>query len=60
LPKVFDQFFRVEKSRSPLLGGVGLGLTIAREIIHLHKGTITIESEINGWTKVLVVLPKTN
>ena len=56
LPKIFDQFYRVEKSRSQLFGGVGLGLTIVRRIVDLHGGSITITSS-NGWTSCNIILP---
>lgn len=43
--KVFEQFYRVEKSRSIKYGGSGLGLAIAKRIIELHNGNIEIESQ---------------
>ena len=58
LPKVFDQFYRVEKSRSVNYGGAGLGLAIVREIIRLHKGTVSIDSEPGLWTRVDISLPR--
>lgn len=45
LSKVFEQFYRLEKSRSQQYGGTGLGLTIVEKIIHLHGGTISATSE---------------
>lgn len=59
LERVFDQFYRVEKSRSAGHGGSGLGLTIARKIVELHNGTISISSK-DGWTEVAVMLPEGN
>lgn len=44
-PHVFDRFFRVDKARSRELGGNGLGLAIAREIVNLHKGKISVSSK---------------
>jgi two-component system OmpR family sensor kinase len=44
LPLVFDQFYRVEKSRSSEFGGSGLGLTIVRHIVELHRGHITVHN----------------
>ena len=41
--RVFDPFFRVDKSRSRALGGVGLGLALVREIVRVHDGEVTIE-----------------
>jgi two-component system OmpR family sensor kinase len=55
--QVFEQFYRVEKSRSSQYGGSGLGLTIVKRIIELHRGNITIESEPEAWTRVNIHLP---
>ena len=44
LAHIFEQFFRLDSSRSTSTGGAGLGLAIAREIVELHGGTITAES----------------
>ena len=60
IPRVFDQFYRVEKSRSTAHGGAGLGLSIVREIVRLHKGTVTIHSLPNQWTRVKIILPLHN
>lgn len=56
LPRLFDQFFRVEKSRSQLFGGSGLGLTIAKRIVELHNGSIEVQCR-DGWTTFSVTLP---
>ena len=59
LPKVFEPFYRVDKSRSTKHGGAGLGLAIVREIVLLHKGTVSIESQQEGlWTRVDICLPQ--
>lgn len=55
--RIFDQFYRCEKSRSIVHGGSGLGLTIVKRIVELHKGSITVESEPSSWTTITVVLP---
>lgn len=60
LPKVFDQFYRVEKSRSLDYGGSGLGLSIVKRIIELHKGKVDIESKPGVRTRVIVRLPGYN
>jgi len=56
LSRVFEQFYRVEKSRSTSHGGSGLGLAIVRQIILRHQGTITMESR-DSWITVRIVLP---
>lgn len=48
--RVFDPFFRVDKSRSRELGGVGLGLAFVREIVRVHDGSICIKSGKTGGT----------
>ena len=48
--RVFDPFFRVDKSRSRALGGVGLGLALVREIVRVHDGEVTIEDNKAGGT----------
>lgn len=48
--RVFEPFFRVDKSRSRELGGVGLGLALVREIVRVHDGSICIKSGKTGGT----------
>ncbi|MEK7244262.1 MAG: ATP-binding protein, partial [Thermodesulfobacteriota bacterium] len=59
LEKVFDRFYRVDKSRSKESGGIGLGLSICSEIIRLHGGRIGIRSKTGAGTVVSVYLPGT-
>ena len=54
--RVFEPFFRVDKSRSRELGGVGLGLAFVREIVRVHDGSITVKSNPSGGTIFEVVL----
>ena len=54
--RVFEPFFRVDKSRSRELGGVGLGLALDREIVRVHDGSITVKSNPAGGTIFEVVL----
>ena len=48
--RVFEPFFRVDKSRSRELGGVGLGLALVREIVRVHDGSITVKASPSGGT----------
>jgi signal transduction histidine kinase len=57
LGRVFEQFYRVEKSRSAEYGGTGLGLSIVKRVIELHGGRIDIKSEPSVWTRVNIFLP---
>ena len=57
LDRIFEQFFRLDTSRSSASGGAGLGLAIAKEIVELHGGKITAESE-NECVRFTVVLPQ--
>ena len=56
LERIFEQFYRMDASRSTGSGGAGLGLAIAKQIVALHKGTITAESE-NERIVFTVILP---
>ena len=56
--RVFEPFFRVDKSRSRELGGVGLGLALVREIVRVHEGSITARANPSGGTIFDVMLPQ--
>lgn len=55
--EVFRPFFRVEKSRNKKTGGVGLGLSIAQDIVHAHGGEIFLEDSNRGGLRVVLRLP---
>ena len=55
---VFERFYREEKSRNRQKGGMGLGLSIAYNIVMLHKGTIKFEKNREVGTKAIVTLPR--
>ncbi|MFH2093385.1 MAG: ATP-binding protein [Pseudomonadota bacterium] len=57
LPKIFNRFYRVDKSRSRHEGGTGLGLAIVKHIVQYHQGTIVVQSVKNQGTCFKISLP---
>ena len=55
--KIFNEFYRVDKSRSKKTGGVGLGLSIVKSLIEAHNGEISVNSKINSGTTFTIKLP---
>lgn len=60
LPHVFNRFYRVDESRTKTTGGSGLGLSIAKQIVESHEGSISIESKLGEGTSVNVFVPFIN
>ncbi|MFO1054630.1 MAG: HAMP domain-containing sensor histidine kinase [Planctomycetota bacterium] len=58
LPHLGERFFRVDDSRSRRTGGIGLGLSIVRAIVHVHRGRLGFRSETGRGTTVTVELPR--
>ena len=57
LGRLFEPFFRADRSRTRATGGLGLGLALARRVVVAHKGTINFESEIGSGTIARVRIP---
>jgi signal transduction histidine kinase len=59
-PRIFDRFFHLEKSGDELYGGLGIGLSITRQVIQQHKGSLDVESTPGKGSKFTISLLKWN
>ena len=55
--KLFDRFYQVDSSFTKEFEGTGIGLALTRELVELHKGNISVESEAGHWTEFTLSLP---
>ena len=55
--RIFERFYRVDKSRSKQTGGTGLGLAIVKHIVAQHQAQLQLESELGKGTKIRVLFP---
>jgi two-component system, OmpR family, sensor kinase len=58
LDRIFEPFYRTDRSRARATGGVGLGLALARRIALAHDGTITAESELEKGSRFRLIIPR--
>ncbi len=58
IPRIFERFYRVDKSRSQIIEGSGLGLAISKHAILLHNGKINVYSKINEGSTFEIIIPK--
>jgi two-component system OmpR family sensor kinase len=55
--RIFDPFYRLDRSRDRATGGFGLGLSIARKAVHLHGGSLVAEESSLGGARFVINLP---
>ena len=57
IPKLFDRFYQVDSSQTREYEGTGIGLALTKELVELHHGKISVESEIGKWTEFAISFP---
>ncbi len=55
--RVFERFYRVDKSRSKATGGTGLGLSIVKHMVAVHGGKLSVKSKLGAGTRITIFLP---
>ena len=58
LPYIFDRLYRSDKSRTSQIKGSGLGLSIVKQIVEQHRGSVHAESTLNKGTRIILILPE--
>lgn len=58
IERVFEPFYRIEGSRSRTTGGVGLGLSVARDVARAHGGELTLRNRVTGGLEAILTLPR--
>jgi len=56
--RIFERFYRVDTARTPRDGGTGLGLAIARGLLEVHRGRVTVESQLGHGARFRVAFPR--
>ena len=59
IDKIWEKFYKVDKARTRAYGGNGIGLSIAKEIVNAHKGTLHVFDNHDKGTKFVISIPKT-